>query len=66
MKKKSFDCMAMKREIHEKILRDINGLSREERLKQLEKDISSDPILDRVWNRTTRTEKKKEPAASDK
>ncbi len=49
MKKKNFDCVKMKRDIQERILQEIQGLSREERLELLEKKILDDPILAKLW-----------------
>ena len=55
MKQKSFDCIRMKREIHQRMLHELKGLSCEERLAKFEREIKSNPILAKVWQRTKRT-----------
>ncbi|MDP8238587.1 MAG: hypothetical protein P9X24_05825 [Candidatus Hatepunaea meridiana] len=54
MKPKSFDCIKMKRDIHKRMLQEIQGLSREERLAKLEREIDAYPILARIWHRAQR------------
>jgi hypothetical protein len=62
MKQKSFDCIKMKRDIHQKMLHELQGLSCEERLARFERDIKSNPILLKVWQK----HKRKDPKSVDK
>ena len=68
MKKiKKFDCVQMKNEIQQKILREIEGLSLEQRRKRTEKRIASDPILGPIWKGARRIKPdESSPAVSSK
>jgi len=55
MKQKTFDCIKMKREIHQKMLKELQGMSLEERLADFERKIESNPILAEVWRRAHKT-----------
>ena len=46
--KKSFDCVQMKWDIQQKLMKEYEGLSLEKRNSLMEKKISNDPILG-VW-----------------
>ena len=45
MKKKNFDCVQMKNEIQQKLLKETSGLAAEERNQRLEKALAANPIL---------------------
>ncbi len=49
MKEKKFDCVRMKNEIQEKLLKEIEGLSLEERRERFEREVLSDTILGPLW-----------------
>ena len=56
MKDKKFDCVRMKHEIQQEILREMESLSPEEQQRKTEQDIQSDPVLGRLWRHATRIE----------
>lgn len=62
MKKKAFDCVQMKHEIQQQVMKEIAGLSCEERRQRLEDAIRSDPILGRIWQRARRIDTGGKPA----
>ena len=49
MKKKGFDCVQMKHEIQQRLLKETEGLSLEERHRRFEERIAANPILGRLW-----------------
>jgi hypothetical protein len=51
MKAKEFDCVQMKYDIQQEILRDFAGLSPDERRRRTEEMIAVDPILAGIWHR---------------
>ena len=51
MKKKSFDCLAMKARIQADLMKRMEGMSFEEEQRFSDKLISSNPILARFWAR---------------
>ncbi len=55
MKKKDFDCVQMKHDIQQKILKETEGMSQQEVNAYTVKKIESNPILAKVWQRTRRT-----------
>ncbi len=52
-KKKSFDCVQMKWDIQQKLMKEYEGLTLEERKKLMEQKILADPILG-PWYRKVR------------
>ncbi|HUT52651.1 MAG TPA: hypothetical protein VM658_04615 [bacterium] len=52
--KKDFDCVQMKHEIQRKLMKEFEGLSREERKKIAEERINADPILGPIWRNARR------------
>ena len=54
MKSKTFDCVKMKHDIQQAILRDLAGLSPEQQRRKTEEMIESDPVLARIWRRGPR------------
>jgi len=57
MKPKSFDCVKMKQDIQEAILREMGGTTPEQFRKRSEELIASDPVLGHLWrNRKSRDE----------
>jgi hypothetical protein len=55
MKRKKFDCVQMKHEIQQHIMKELKGLSPEEQRRWTEEHISKDPILGPFWRRARRT-----------
>jgi len=51
MIQKSFDCVRMKHEIQERILKEMAGLSSAQRRQRTEERILMDPILGPLWRR---------------
>ena len=51
---KEFDCVRMKHEIQQEILREMRGLSPEEQRRRTEELILADPILGRLWRKARR------------
>ena len=51
MKTKRFDCVKMKHEIQQQILREWSGLSPDERRQKTREMIESDAVLARFWRR---------------
>ena len=49
MTEKAFDCVQMKHEIQARIMKEIEGLSLEERNRRFEARIAADPILGPFW-----------------
>ena len=45
MKNKKFDCVQMKHEIQQKLMKETAGLTAEERNQRLEESLAKDPIL---------------------
>ncbi|MCF7810253.1 hypothetical protein K9N50_04610 [bacterium] len=56
MKKKDFDCVQMKQDIQNKILRETKGMTPEEIEKYTIRKIESNPILLKVWQKRKRTD----------
>lgn len=56
MKDKQFDCVRMKHEIQQEILREMQSLSPEEQQRRTAQEIESDPVLGRLWRRARRIE----------
>ena len=53
-KKKKFDCVQMKWDIQQKLLKEMKGLSAAEQARFTENRIMSDPILARIWKKAKR------------
>jgi hypothetical protein len=49
MKKKKFDCVQMKHEIQQQLMKEFEGLSYEEQWAITEKRVLADPILGPFW-----------------
>ncbi len=49
MKEKSFDCVQMKHEIQQRILKEFAGLTPEQQRQKTQDIIQSDPALARFW-----------------
>jgi len=56
MKEKQFDCVKMKHEIQARLLKEMAGLSLEERQKRTEDRIQANPILARLWRQARQIE----------
>ena len=54
VKEKKFDCVRMKDEIQQRILKEIEGLSVEERRRRFEERVLADPILGPFWRNARR------------
>ena len=54
MKREKFDCVRMKHEIQQQIMKEHEGLSREEQRRLTEERISKDPILGPLWRKSRR------------
>jgi hypothetical protein len=52
--KKDFDCVEMKNRIQEQIIKEMEGLSLEERRARRQAAILSDPVLEQVWKTARR------------
>ena len=52
-KKKDFDCIEFKRQAQERILKEREGLTTEEQIKQTEAEIAKDSLLGPLWRRLT-------------
>ena len=63
-KKKKFDCVKMKWDIQQKLLKEMKGLSPEEQARFTENRIMSDPILARIWKKAQRSRGKKSRTAA--
>ena len=50
-KTKTFDCVRMKHDIQQQILREFAGLTPEEQRRKTREMIESDPVLARLWRR---------------
>jgi hypothetical protein len=59
---KDFDCVEMKNQIQQRIIKEMEGLSLEERRAKRLAAIMADPILARVWKNAQRASK---PAGQD-
>ena len=55
MNKKKFDCVEMKREIQQEILKEMSSLSPEEQRRRTEEQILSDPLLAPFWQKARRS-----------
>ncbi len=55
MKKKEFDCVRMKHDIQQKILKETEGMTQDKVNAYTMKKIESNPILSEVWRRVHRT-----------
>jgi len=53
MKTKTFDCIKMKEECQQAVLKKYGGLPPDERERQMEADILADPILGDFYRRVT-------------
>jgi hypothetical protein len=51
MKTKTFDCVRMKHEIQQQILREFAELTPSEQRARTQRLIESDPVLARLWRR---------------
>jgi hypothetical protein len=58
MKDKEFDCVEMKHQIQQELLKEMDGLSCEERRQKTERAIQSDSVLCRVWQRARRVDRR--------
>lgn len=47
--KKQFDCVQMKREIQDRITKDVVNLKAEERRQRMGEVIKRDPRIERIW-----------------
>jgi hypothetical protein len=56
MKKKTFDCVKMKQDIQQEIVKETAHMSAEEKRRWTENLILSDPILARIWKSARRTQ----------
>ena len=56
MKEKVFDCVQMKSDIQQRLLKEMAGLSLEERRRRLEDQVAANPILKRLWREGGRGE----------
>ena len=54
MKQKTFDCVQMKHEIQQRILRETQGLSTQQKRRRTEQAIAADPILGPIWRNVRR------------
>ncbi len=63
--KKSFDCVEMKWDIQQKLMKEYEGLSLEKRSSLMEKRISSDPILG-TWLEDVRNKSLKHAMVAEK
>ena len=54
MKTKTFDCVKMKEDCQQAVLKKYGGLSSEERERQMEADLLASPILGDFYRRTFR------------
>ena len=57
MKTKTFDCIKMKEECQQAVLKKYGGLSFAERQKMMEADILADPILGKIFRQTYRPDR---------
>ena len=55
MKKKKFDCVRMKNDIQQQILKETEGMTQEEIDAYTMKKIESNPILAGVWRRARKS-----------
>ncbi len=53
VKKKEFDCVRMKHEIQEQILREFAGMSPDQQRRRTREMIESEPVLGKWWKRAT-------------
>ena len=51
MKEKKFDCVKMKHDIQQQLMKEFEGLSPEEQWRLTEERILADPYLGPVWKR---------------
>jgi len=51
MKKKSFNCVDMKNDIQRRLIREMQGLSVQDRRSLRDSAIQSDPLLGPLWRR---------------
>ena len=61
MKNKKFDCVKMKHEIQRQILEETRGMTPEQRRRQAEQAIESDPILAHLWRHARRIQPSDSP-----
>ncbi len=54
MKNKKFDCVKMKEECQQAVLKKYGGLPPEERKRRMEADILADPVLGKIFRQTFR------------
>ena len=54
MKEKTFDCVKMKHDIQQDILKEMAGFSKEKKRRRTEEAILEDPILGRIWKNARR------------
>ena len=52
--KKDFDCVQMKHDIQQKLMKEFEGLTLEERKKIIADRIAADPILGPLWKNSPR------------
>ena len=55
MKKKTFDCVAMKHQIQDRQRRRLKGLSPAEESRLIQTEILKDSVLARLWGNARRT-----------
>jgi hypothetical protein len=56
MKKKEFDCVQMKHEIQQGILKEMEGLTPEEQRRWTEESIAAHPILGPFWKKARKVQ----------
>jgi len=54
LKDKTFDCVKMKHDIQQDILKEMAGFSKEKKRRRTEEAILNDPILCRIWKNARR------------
>ena len=59
MSEKSFDCVKMKDDIQKKILEETDGMTDEEKAKDLEEKMSKNKILGPFWKKLKEQQAKK-------